>query len=148
MARSVYVPSAATQVVYADASGIEDSYDFEDCIDNLKSVLQSRYPSLDSPRRPRYFGNEGSVVLENQLVSIVISEYCGLVAISVVPEDRYIALAERFANQINLAPAAECFGDELSLRGRFSNGEAIFNRKQGDNKGELGLGYSSKEGWI
>ena len=148
MARSVYVPYAAAQVVYADGSDIQDSYDFDDCIDNLKYVLQSRYPSLAEPSRPRHFDNEGSVILENQLVSIVLSEYCGLVAISVVPEDRYNALADRFANQINLAPAAQCFGDELSLRGTFSNGEAIFNRKQGPNKGELGLGYSSKEGWI
>jgi hypothetical protein len=148
MARSVYVPYRAAQVAYADASGIEDSYEFDDCIDNVKGVLQYRYPSLESPRPARYIGNEGVVILENKLVAIVVSEYCGLVAISAVPEDRYNALGVRFANQINLSLAAQCFGDELSLRGRFSNGEAIFASKSGNNKGELGLGYSSREGWI
>jgi hypothetical protein len=128
MARSVYVPSAAAQVVYADGSDIQDSDDFDYYVDEAVYALKAKYPSLAAPSRPRYFGNEGRVILENQLVSIVLSEYCGLVAISVVPEDRYSALAERFANQISLAPAAQCFGDQLSLRGRFSNGEGVYAR--------------------
>lgn len=146
MARSVYVPSRAAEVVYADASWMEVSYEYDDAIDNARAALKAKYPSLSDA--DRWIGREGRVILENKLVSIVVSEYCGLVAISAVVEDGYGALAERFGNNIDLSPAAAAFGDELVCRGRFSNGEAIFDRKAGNNPGELGLGYSSKEGWI
>lgn len=146
MARSVYVPSRAAEVVYADASWMECGYEFDDAIDSAREALKAKYPSLSDA--DRWIGREGRVILENKLVSIVVSEYCGLVAISAVVEDGYGALAERFGNNIDLAPAAAAFGDELVCRGRFSNGEAIFDRKAGKNPGELGLGYSSKEGWI
>ena len=148
MARSVYIPSQAAEVVYADASWMEDSYEFDDAIDNAIEALCAKYPSLQRPTRNRWIGNEGRVILENKLVSIVVSEYCGLVAISAVIEEGYGALAERFGNNINLSPAADAFGAELVCRGRFSNGEAIFDRRGGNNPSELGLGYSSKEGWI
>jgi hypothetical protein len=146
MARSVYVPSRAAEVVYADASWMEGSYEFDDAIDNAREALKTKYPSLSDA--DRWIGNEGRVILENKLVSIVVSEYCGLVAVSAVVEAGYGALAERFGNKIDLSPAAGAFGDELVYRARFSNGEAIFDRKAGANKGEMGLGYSSKEGWI
>lgn len=148
MARSVYIPSEAAAVAYADASWMEDSFEFDDTVDCAIDALRAKYPSLEKPSRSRWIGNEGCVILENKLVSIVVSEYCGLVAISAVVEAGYGALAERFGNKIDLAPAAQCFGDELVQRARFSNGEALFDRKAGANKGELGLGYSSKEGWI
>lgn len=148
MARSVYIPSRAAEVAYADASWMEDGFDFDDAVDCAIDALRAKYPSLEQPSRQRWIGNEGRVILENKLVSIVVSEYCGLVAISAVVEDGYGALAERFGNNIDLTPAAACFGDELVCRGRFSKGEAIFDRKAGANPGELGLGYSSKEGWI
>ena len=148
MARSVYIPSEAAEVVYADASWMEFDYDFSDAIDNAVEALRARYPSLERPSRDRWIGREGRVILENKLVSIVVSEYCGLVAISAVVEAGYGALAERFGNNIDLSPAANAFGDELVQRARFSNGEALFDRKGGANKGEMGLGYSSKEGWI
>lgn len=146
MARSVYVPSRAAEVVYADASWMEESYDYDDAIDNARAALKAKYPSLSDA--DRWIGREGRVILENKLVSIVVSEYCGLVAVSAVVEAGYGALAERFGNNIDLSPAANAFGNELVCRGRFSNGEAIFDRKAGNNPGELGLGYSSKEGWI
>jgi hypothetical protein len=148
MARSVYIPSRAAEVAYADASWMEDSYEFDDAVDCAIDALRAKYPSLEKPSGSRWIGNEGRVILENKLVSIVVSEYCGLVAISAVVEAGYGALAERFGNNIDLAPAAACFGDELVYRARFSNGEALFDRKAAPNKGELGLGYSSKEGWI
>lgn len=148
MARSVYIPSEAAEVVYADASWMEESYEFDDAVDIAIDALRARYPSLERPSRTRWIGREGRVILENKLVSIVVSEYCGLVAISAVVEAGYGALAERFGNNIDLTPAANAFGAELVCRGRFSNGEAIFSRRTGNNPGELGLGYSSKEGWI
>ena len=74
MARSVYVPSRAAEVVYADASWMEDSFDWDDAIDNAVYALKAKYPSLEKPARDRWIGNEGRVILENKLVSIVVSE--------------------------------------------------------------------------
>lgn len=147
MARSVYVPSRAAQVVYAS---FEDDADYwEDAVDNVVYALKAKYPSLEEPAgRGRWIGNEGRVILENKLVSIVVSEYCGLVALSVVVEYGYGALAERFANKFDFGGAAGYFGQELVAGARFSNGEQMFSAKVGKNDGALGLGYSSKEGWI
>ncbi|MCB5290528.1 hypothetical protein LG954_10520, partial [Bifidobacterium longum subsp. infantis] len=45
--------------------------------------------------------------------------------------------------------AGAVLGNELICVGRFSNGEAIYQPRRGPvTKGELGLGYSSKEGWL
>ena len=127
MARSVYVPSRAAQVAYANFECEEgDDFAFDDAVANVVCELKAKYPSLDKPYRPRYVGNEGRVILENKLVSIVVSEYCGLVALSVVVEAGYGALAERFADKFDFGDVAGYFGPELRKLGTFSNGEAVF----------------------
>ena len=40
------------------------------------------------------------------------------------------------------------YGNALRRVGAFSNGEAFFQPVGGQQKGALGLGFSSKEGWI
>lgn len=146
MARSVYVPSRAANVVYAS---FEDDADYwEDAIDNVAYDLMAKYPSLEKPSSPRWVGREGRVILENKLVSVVVSEYCGLVALSVVVEWAYESFGYQFANKMDLDAVAGYFGRQLLAGGRFSNGEQMFVAKQGKNPGALGLGFSSKEGWL
>ena len=56
----------------------------------------------------------------------------------------------------HLLPAAEAtdecaargFGQSLACVGRFSNGEAFFQPINGEQRGGMGLGFSSKEGWL
>jgi hypothetical protein len=148
MARSVYTPYGAQKVVYADVSYMEDSWEWDFCETNFAYEIKAKYPSLKYNKEGKWIGNEGKVILENELVAIVVSEYNGIVAVSAVPQSKYNGLAKKFANEIKLEDFIQYYGDELICRGSFSNGEALFDRKNGNNKGALGLGYSSKEGWI
>lgn len=147
MGRSVSVPSGAIAVAYASFS-VEDAFDasweFDACVEGLRQSLVERYPSFRNCERS--LGREDRAVAENGHCYVCVSEYCGLVAISVVPKDG--PLAEAGAAKINVQQFAGCFGDPLVSVGRFSNGEQIFNAASGKNKGAMGLGFSSKEGWL
>lgn len=148
MGRSVSVPSEASDVAYASFEcDCEDdaSYLFQDAIGNLREIAMKKYPSLS--KADRWIGRENHVVLENRYCSITVSEYCGLVAVAIVPSAGY-SLSDSWCNKVNLQPLAECFGQALRSAGRFSNGEQMFNAISAPNKGSIGLGFSSKEGWL
>lgn len=147
MARSVSVPSGAVDVAYAafECDCDDDGpMEFGFCIDNLRYELAQRYPSFEGC--DEWLGREAHAVAENGHCYVCVSEYCGLVAISVVPKEGN--LAEAGAARIRVSKFAGCFGQRLVPVGRFSNGEQIFNAAAGQNKGEMGLGFSSKEGWL
>ncbi len=147
MARSVSTPSEASDVAYATFE-CEDEfapYEFDDSIENLRAAAIKKYPSLC--KADRWIGRENHVVLENRYCSITVSEYCGLVAVAIVPSAGY-SLSESWCNKVNLQPYAEFFGTPLRSMGRFSNGEQIFNAIGSPNKGAMGLGFTSKEGWL
>ena len=142
MARSVSTPSGAVQTAFASFDG--DACDFTDAIEHLQGVAQHRMPSLC--RCDHWLGREDRAVLENSHAYIGVSEYCGLVSVWVVPKDG--AMADHWCSQINLQPLAACFGQTLRKQGSFSNGEAFFQPTDGKRRGEIGLGFSSKEGWL
>lgn len=150
MARSVSVPSDALLVAYAAPEG-ESQDDWDYGIEYLNDSLKNAFPSLFDCEYS--VGREDNASLRNGLVRFGVSEYCGLVSIwAVAYDDDKEALAQNWANKIEdkfNKIVADAFGGRLSCAGRFSNGEAIFNAVPPDeNKGALGLGYSSKEGWI
>jgi hypothetical protein len=152
MARSVSYPSNAAQVVYAafECDDPEDAqYTWDDAVDYMQEFAIEKFPSLC--RTDRWLGREDRVVLENSLACITVSEYCGLVAIAVVPHDDTDrpGLCQRWADTINIEQLAACFGTPLISKGRASNGEQFFTpAKKSQMKGELGLGFTSKEGWL
>lgn len=55
-------------------------------MESLSSALRAAFPSLREA--DRWMGREDHVVLENSLAAITVSEYCGLVAVCLVPERR------------------------------------------------------------
>lgn len=127
MGRGVYTPSNAAQIAFADSTEFEGDYEwYDEAISDACFVLEGQYPSLHKPRHRRWVGNEGRVILQNRLVDVVVSEYCGVVALSVVPNEDLPALAERWANQISLSGAIACFGRERHRLGSFSNGESVY----------------------
>lgn len=144
MGRSVSTPSEASVVVYASFEG--DSDDFNDCGDELQRLAMRKYPSLS--RANRWIGRENHVVLENKHCSITVSEYCGLAAVAIVPGSGYGALSENWCDKVDLRPLADCFGPRLISMGRFSNGEQIFQPADGKQRGDLGLGFTSKCAWL
>lgn len=123
MARSVSVPSGALAVEYADACDV-DADDWGYHLEALRDLAAERYPSLSACNE--WLGREDRAVLENAHCYITVSEYCGLVAVAIVPKEGN--LAERWCSQVDLAPLVEAFGPRLISKGRFSNGEQAFFR--------------------
>jgi hypothetical protein len=128
MARTVSVPTNALRVAYAGFACEDDEdapYLFDAAVDDFQYTAKERYPSLKFC--DKWLAREDRAVLENKLVYVTVSEYCGLVAVAVVPKyDDTAALAQRFADQIDLNNLAGCFGPALRKIGSFSNGEALF----------------------
>lgn len=130
MSRTVSTPNGAVAIAYRDVSYIEDEFDWDMFQEDIIAQLQSAFPSL--AEADSWIGREDHVVLENGHCKITISEYCGLAAISLVPEthDCYPAednLADHWCAQISIR-----FIDMLSeLRhvATASNGEAFFERR-------------------
>lgn len=143
MARSVSVPYGAVRVAYASFDA-EETDCFDEAVDNFRYAMRSRYRSLEPCSK--WIGREDRAVLENDNVYVTVSEYCGLVAVAVVPKGEGLAAAS--GSKMDLSPV-EYFGTRLVKRGTFSNGEAIFGAfKPDEQKGAMGLGFSSKEGWL
>ena len=96
----------------------------EDIIEQLKGM----FPSLQEPTKDRWYDREGLTILENNLVQIVMSEYCGLVSLSFVPfcDEEQEGLANHWISSI-WKRVCEHIGN-LRHIGTFSNGEAIFER--------------------
>ena len=131
MSRSVSTPRNAQVIAYAHVECEEDEADVQDTWDddlvNLSAALRAAFPSM-SPA-DRWLDREDHVILENRHAYIGVSEYCGLVAVWIVPEDTPTALhwcaqiEPRFRRVV-----ADVFGVELRHIATASNGEAFFER--------------------
>ncbi len=129
MGRSVYVPSGAEVVAYASVE-CEDSFEYDMLMEDLVASLEAAFPSVSEDSG--YVGREGAVVASNRLVQFVVAEYCGLVSVSVVPnDDEYYELGKGFANRINAKfqkVVAGVFGGVYAKLGSFSNGEGVYQK--------------------
>jgi len=143
MGRSVNYLDNSEVVLYFPFEGNEENengeYDefflhmnWDDMINNLQCAIKRKLPSYYETDK---WGNrETRIILENNLCSIGISEYCGLCSLSVAPKNNeYDAWHESFA----LNHAGQIKGTlekvlcDLGLKnlrkvGTFSNGEAVF----------------------
>ena len=155
MARSVSLPNNTEYVEY-NACEFEDSFEFDMAVEGLQDALQEVFPSVSACNE--WVGREDRAVAENKYAYFGVSEYCGLVAVWCAAKEAsyydnagFEGLRDRWISQIGdkfRKTARGSFGQALVKTGSFSNGEAFFQAAAGANKGELGLGYSSKEGWI
>lgn len=155
MARSVSLPNNCAFVEY-NACEFEDSFEFDMAVEGLQSALCAAFPSVSEC--DEWVGREDRAVAENKYAYFGVSEYCGLVAVwCAAKEPGYYSnagfegLRDRWIEQIGAKfskVARGSFGQALVQVGRFSNGEAFFQAAAGENKGDMGLGFSSKEGWI
>lgn len=111
---------------------------WDDNMANLSSALCAAFPSLRKPPKDRWIGDENHVLLENSLAAVTVSEYCGLVAVCLVPERRdAYGLIEQDPLSVRWTASvearfrkivAETFGIELAKMGTFGNGEAVFEQ--------------------
>ena len=143
MGRSVSTPRGTVYTSYAVLD------------DDFQEVMRQAFPSMSEC--DELVGREDRAVLENTFAYIGVSEYCGLVAMWICEkeldwrDEHMVGLRDRWLSQIQqkFRKAAQgCFGQALIKQGAFSNGKAIFAPMNGQQQGGLGLGYSSKEGWL
>lgn len=143
MGRSVSYLNNAEYVIYFTneyVSNCNDSWAWEDFIDNLKFEIKNKLKSYYNCEK--WDNRETSIFLENNLCEIGISEYCELYSLSIrVKFDDYAdykeqAQIENFgkhhAEQIRntLEKCLVESGAELLNRiGTFSNGTGVFETK-------------------
>jgi hypothetical protein len=125
MGRSVSVPASAVAVAYQEFDG-QDEMDWDLFIDDIKDSALWAFPKMSYC--DHWAGREDHAILENQLAYLGVSEYCGLVAVWLVPKlDGYSdSLAVHWCNQ--QAPRLQKLFGTLNKIGTFSNGEAVFER--------------------
>jgi hypothetical protein len=158
MGRSVSYQSGAAVILYfsPDITGKNEDGEFnqdlfseehDDLRCNIISSIKAKYKSfyLIDRQEARNFSSDRECwpILSNDLVTIYLSEYCGLYSLSIVPNNRAKrdgyrfdtteALAKKFASQISKGLDKiidECGGRPASLIGRASNGEAFYMQKK------------------
>jgi len=137
MGRSVNYLNNAEVVLYFPfdySDDVEmDNMNWDDMVENLKCEIKAKLPSYYEVK-DKWGNRETRIILENSFCSIGISEYCGLVSLSVAPrendyENYSEGLAIHHANQIR--GTLEKVLHDLGLKnlrkvGTFSNGEAVF----------------------
>ena len=103
----------------------EDSWlEWENLIEDLIETCTSHWPSFY--KIDEWLDREDHAWLENGLVKVGVSEYCGLVAIWIVPQEGQESLAERWVNQIN-DQFVKYFG-QLQPVATASNGETFYQQ--------------------
>ena len=132
MGRSV--ETVGENVIYFDCHEY-DEFEFDDLIDNLICDLTAKYKSFAQVwmNFVPYPYRENRILVENSLVQVSISEYCGCGAVSVfvskglryfVPE----ALAEHWLEQVfpDIAKIVGGYVKVIRRVGRFSNGINVY----------------------
>lgn len=100
--------------------------------DDLIYRAKSLFPSLYEPTRDIWRGREDHVLLRNRLVDFGVSEYCGLMAIWIVPREGLDGNLEAFAARW-IASISEKFQadfGEFYRVGGFCDGTSIYQRRQ------------------
>lgn len=136
MGRSVSYPTGAI-VAFRMIDEVEDDWHwaYESLVEDIVATARSCLPSLEPFDGWR--GREDRILLRNAFADCGVSTYCGLAAIWIVERDDSLyweadyqnarsGRAQQWLTQVS-DKFIKAFG-ELRLVGRFSNGEAIFER--------------------
>ena len=119
------------------AHDIEDDVEFSDMMEYIADQISCKYKSFDNViQEEKWVGDEGRIILENQIIQVAITEYCGLAAVSFIvdpeaEEYNYTALAQRLIPYIETYTAKllkKSGYDVLSRIGTFSNGVGVYER--------------------
>ena len=135
MGRSVMTASNAVASVFFQSEWAEE-YEWQDEIDNVRSVIQERFPTFENcdywPDRG-FYGGEVHAILENGHSYVTISDYCGTVAICLVPRINENNLAEPWCRRIanNWCELLNKAFNGMAKVGTMSNGVSVY-RKVGE----------------
>lgn len=137
MGRSVSYPTGSVVAFRLLDDSEEDDADwaYECLVDEIIDTVKTAFPSFE--RVDGWRGREDRILLRNAFADCGVSAWCGLAAIWLAERDdaRYrdadfthprSARARHWLAQVG--PRFEKLFGELRMVGRFSNGEAIFER--------------------
>lgn len=85
MGRGVAYATDAVERIYFPYD-FDDEWEFYDLVDNLRHVIKSKYPSVYDV--DTWIEREVRVIAENTFAKFTISEYCGMVCVCLVPNER------------------------------------------------------------
>jgi hypothetical protein len=114
-----------------------EGFEFRDMMEYITDQISEKYTSFENViQQNKWVGSEGRIILENQLIQIAITEYCGLAAVSFIinptaEEYNYTALAQRLIPYIETYTAKLLKNsgyDVLSRIGTFSNGVGVYSK--------------------
>lgn len=142
MGRSVCYLSRAIHVTYINRQDDEPDETTDYYIaqenwqwfkDGLVETIQEVCPSLDEGKR--WDGRETLIFLENDHAELGLSEYCGLVSVSIRVHEGYYTkenLAQHWINQVwpKILTALDKRYHTLNKVATFSNGEGIFEERK------------------
>jgi len=133
MSRSVSYANNSVHIEYAHID-CDDEYDFQFVLEDIQSALTRAFPSVTEC--DEWVGREDHAIAENRFAYFGISEYCGLISVWCTPKDTdyysdsgFENLRDHWVDQVGKTfrkTVRSSVGTPLSLVGRFSNGEAIF----------------------
>lgn len=130
MGRSVSTPAGAISTVFLHRD-FEEQEDWGDFIDDVRRIVQEKYPSFVNCKR--WIGREDLAILKNWHARVTVSEYCGIVAICMVPADDtdLPELADAWCRQVGAAwetYVASRYPTSLTPLGTASNGVTFYRK--------------------
>lgn len=129
MARSVSYPSGA--IVAFEQHGCDEGWCWDDYLDDIAYRLKEQFPSLSGD--DRWLDREDHAIMSNGHVFAGVSEYMGMAAIWMVVrpdiDGSAYYIAQHWLEQVE-ARFQKHFG-ELEKVAVFSNGEAVYRKKEG-----------------
>ena len=139
MGRSVSYPTGSVVAfrLLDDSEDDDADWVYECLVDDIIDTTKAAFPSFETFDGWR--GREDRILLRNAFADCGISTYCGLAAIWLIERDdaRFweadffhprAARARHWIAQV--APRFEQMFGKLKMVGRFSNGEAVFERQK------------------
>ena len=122
------------QYGYEQTDDIALQWHWDFFVEYITETLKKKYPSLVDIG-DQWIDNECKVILANDLVNITISEYCGVVAVSIVPVDDLhyydeqglaIGWIKRVSN--GFSELLETNFDGIRKIGTYANGNSVYQR--------------------
>ena len=135
MGRSVWTHSDAIETVFYPLDFDEDDLSWGawgDHVTDIRETFKHKFPSMvDCDYWPE---NESHAIVENEHCMVVISEYCGLISLGVVPlNESYCCGCNGLARYWTVKHAAPFLCKQYGTLRKvttFSNGESFFERVQ------------------
>jgi hypothetical protein len=132
MGRSVSTPCNAQAIAYQhlDDDDDEGGNHFRWWLEDMQQTIAEIWPSFTPC--DQWLGREDHAIMENNLAYAGVSEYCGMIALWLVPKEEsrhgqhILALAEQFISRI--APRFMAQFNHYRKLGTFSNGDAVFEK--------------------